>query len=162
MVRAYKQYWKNYFQFRGQTSRTDYWWVMLINSAITVASFYLFSFLLNVVIDTVAATSPDSKAYIVLTIILAAFTFVFLVYRLITVIPDIAISYRRYIDTGLPSWVFVIEPLIFIVGCMIFYAHLRIYDTDAPMPIWLVPVFLLLVLADFLIKIMPTDTFDRK
>ncbi|OIL16272.1 hypothetical protein ATW93_01095 [Oenococcus oeni] len=31
MLNAYKKYWKNYFNFKDSSSRSDYWWLILAN-----------------------------------------------------------------------------------------------------------------------------------
>ncbi len=29
MINAYKAYWKRYFDFKGRTSRSNFWWAIL-------------------------------------------------------------------------------------------------------------------------------------
>lgn len=162
MIRAFKTYWLKYFQFRGRTSRANYWWVTLINFAIAVFAYLLFAFLLsNPVIDSVQ-TLGHSGGYLLITCGLGLVAFLFTVYRLVTFIPDLSISYRRYMDTGLSPYFFIVEPLMLFFGLWMFYGRLTMYDPNSQMPIWVVPIFLILFLADFLIKILPTDTFSKE
>ncbi|MCL2677329.1 MAG: DUF805 domain-containing protein [Streptococcaceae bacterium] len=35
MINAYKKYWAGYVDFKGRSTRSDYWWVVLCNAIVT-------------------------------------------------------------------------------------------------------------------------------
>ena len=39
MIEAYKKFWKGYVDFEGRSTRSDYWFVYLVNVLITFAFF---------------------------------------------------------------------------------------------------------------------------
>ena len=39
MIEAYKKFWKGYVDFEGRSTRSDYWFVYLVNVLITFAYF---------------------------------------------------------------------------------------------------------------------------
>ena len=41
MIEAYKKFWKGYVDFEGRSTRSDYWFVYLVNVLITFAYFLL-------------------------------------------------------------------------------------------------------------------------
>lgn len=51
MIKAYIDFWKRAFDFRGRSTRPDYWWVYLINviiNTILVVGFVLIPFFSSV------------------------------------------------------------------------------------------------------------------
>ena len=40
MIEAYKKFWKGYVDFEGRSTRSDYWFVYLVNVLITFALFF--------------------------------------------------------------------------------------------------------------------------
>ncbi|WP_256470357.1 DUF805 domain-containing protein [Fructobacillus americanaquae] len=161
LIQSYKKYWEDYFHFRGQTSRSEYWSVMFINSAISLLGYWLVLYLLSNLVQTVASVADNSKAYWVVLVTLVLVTFLLTVFWLLNLIPFLSISYRRYRDTGLPSWAFIIEPVAIFLSLVGYYYQTKVYESNISMPLWLIPALLVLVLADFLIKILPTGTFNK-
>jgi uncharacterized membrane protein YhaH (DUF805 family) len=161
MIQSYKKYWENYFHFRGQTSRSEYWSVIFINSAISLLGYWLVLYLLGNLVQTVVSVADNSKAYWVVLVTLVLVTFLLTVFWLVNVIPFLSISYRRYRDTGLTAWAFTIEPVAICLSLAVYYYQTKVYESNISMPLWLIPVLLVLVLADFLIKILPTGTFNK-
>ncbi|MFC3932853.1 DUF805 domain-containing protein [Streptococcus dentapri] len=52
MFRAYKNYWKQYVDFKGRTSRSGYWWVFLVN--------VLIAFLFNLIVGIIVVININS------------------------------------------------------------------------------------------------------
>ena len=40
MIEAYKKFWKGYVDFEGRSTRSDYWFVYLVNVLITFCLFF--------------------------------------------------------------------------------------------------------------------------
>ena len=53
MIEAYKKFWKGYVDFKGRSTRSDYWLAVLANTIVTII---LFSILIVVIVFD----SPDS------------------------------------------------------------------------------------------------------
>ena len=75
MVKAYKEFWKRYFDFGGKSSVGDYWWVVLCN------------ILIGLVLGAAA-------------LVIRPVTYVTYVYELAAFIPGLAILVRRLRDGG--------------------------------------------------------------
>ena len=92
MIRAYKSYWKNFWNFRDRTSIDGYWWVILINAIIAIA---LLVFMYRSVAglgsgftNTSALLGPVAPIAILIS------------WPALNVIPGLAMTVRRLHDTG--------------------------------------------------------------
>ena len=66
--RAYKKFWKGYVDFEGRSTRSDYWFVYLVNVLITFAYF-----LLQAVFGGLAAATDSSFLAVISLILLLIF-----------------------------------------------------------------------------------------
>ena len=87
--KAYQEFWIKATDFKGKTTRSDWWWVQLANFII---SFFTISIFLR--------------------------TFGFNIYGIICIIPQIAIDIRRLRDFG-KDWKWIFINLIPILGWII-------------------------------------------
>ena len=110
MIEAYKKFWKGYVDFEGRSTRSDYWFVYLVNVLITFAYFLLQA----VFGGLVAATESSFLAVISLILLL-----IFFAYGIAAFLPSIAITVRRLRDAGY-NWPYIFIPLIPFVGIFIF------------------------------------------
>ena len=90
MIEAYKSFWTRAFDFKGRTSRPDYWW--------TVLASFLVAFVINILVYM-------SEAFIAL----------YGLYSFAGIIPNLSMSIRRVRDMG-KSWQWIFINLIPIVG----------------------------------------------
>ncbi|MGB6230103.1 MAG: DUF805 domain-containing protein [Litorimonas sp.] len=105
------------FDFRGRSSRSDYWWTRLL--VFTVNLFWLYLFVGSLGAEGAQALSDwlglvsqgdvaaQSRFPLSLDDMssLAKFSLVFLVvFALLTFVPDLALSWRRFHDMNLPGW----------------------------------------------------------
>ena len=110
MIEAYKKFWKGYVDFEGRSTRSDYWFVYLVNVLITFAYF-----LLQAVFGGLAAAT-DSSFLAVISLILLL---IFFAYGIAAFLPSIALTVRRLRDAGY-NWPYIFIPLIPFVGIFIF------------------------------------------
>lgn len=110
MIEAYKKFWKGYVDFEGRSTRSDYWFVYLVNVLITFAYF-----LLQAVFGGLAAAT-DSSFLAVISLILLL---IFFAYGIAAILPVIAVTVRRLRDAGY-NWPYIFIPLIPFVGPIIF------------------------------------------
>ena len=110
MIEAYKKFWKGYVDFEGRSTRSDYWFVYLVNVLITFAYF-----LLQAVFGGLAAAT-DSSFLAVISLILLL---IFFAYGIAACLPGIALTVRRLRYAGY-NWPYIFIPLIPFVGIFIF------------------------------------------
>ena len=110
MIEAYKKFWKGYVDFEGRSTRSDYWFVYLVNVLITFAYF-----LLQAVFGGLAAATDSSFLAVISFIIL----FIFFAFGIAAILPGIAVTVRRLRDAGY-NWPYIFISLIPFVGPIIF------------------------------------------
>ena len=110
MIEAYKKFWKGYVDFEGRSTRSDYWFVYLVNVLITFAYF-----LLQAVFGGLAAAT-DSSFLAVISLILLL---IFFAYGIAACLPGIAVTVRRLRDAGY-NWPYIFVVFIPLVGPIIF------------------------------------------
>lgn len=81
MLEAYKKFWSGYIDFNGRSTRSDYWWVVLINSIIVCAILLGMTFL-----------GQSRMAGYTLTL--------FVLFIVVIALPTIALQVRRLRDAG--------------------------------------------------------------
>ena len=82
MVEAYKKFFQNYANFKGRSTRSDYWYVMLAN--------FLIGFGIGFVFGLIDMADLGSK--------------VSLLYSIVTLIPGLALFTRRMHDINKSGW----------------------------------------------------------
>jgi len=86
MIEAYKKYWRQYADFKGRTSRADFWWAFLANCLVgTIVSFLMFM---------------DSEGIGFM---------LYGIYSLVVFIPTLSISVRRLHDIDKSGWWYLIN-----------------------------------------------------
>lgn len=145
MIKAYKQFWKKYFNFKGVSTRSEYWWVFLINSLIGLVFIVAFggaAFLAGM------ATGHGPKAVGIAAIIGLVIA---MVYYIATIIPTISLHFRRYRDAGVTPWFLLITYGVpFVLYKSTFYEK----------HVWIQAIVLIVEIINFIILVMPSK--DRK
>ncbi|MFR7632885.1 MAG: DUF805 domain-containing protein [Streptococcus salivarius] len=122
MIEAYKKFWKGYVDFKGRSTRSDYWLNVLAQCLV----YLLFSFLLILIMilggDSSTYTSdPYSFQMILVYIVVLGIG----VYALASLVPSIAIIVRRLRDAGY-HWALIFLSLIpYLCGFIIFILTLQ-------------------------------------
>ena len=109
MIEAYKKFWKGYVDFEGRSTRSDYWFVYLVNVLITFA--YL---LLDGVFERILSTT-GSRAVFTISLYLLL---IFFAYGIAACLPGIALTVRRLRDAGY-NWPYIFVAFIPFVGWII-------------------------------------------
>lgn len=89
MIEAYKKFWKGYVDFKGRSSRSDYWLAVLANTIVTIILF-------SIVIVVIVFDSPNSHYHVIFKLL---YGFAML-YCFANYIPSIALQVRRLRDAG--------------------------------------------------------------
>ncbi|MBS9336468.1 DUF805 domain-containing protein [Fructobacillus papyrifericola] len=147
-MKAYQDFLEHYFNLSERTNRSTYWAVAVINLLFLVGFALVFKLLFTLLTMV--------EWFFILDILVAFITITWLVlttfFLLAIFIPSITISVRRYRDTGLSLSFFVIEPAVFLAICWC----VSEYVVDGYASIWAVVITGLLLLADVLIKLLPS------
>ena len=109
MIEAYKKFWKGYVDFEGRSTRSDYWFVYLVNVLITFAYF-----LLQAVFGGLVAVTESSFLAVISLILLL----IFFAYGIAAFLPSIAQTVRRLRDAGY-NWPYIFVTFIPFVGWII-------------------------------------------
>ena len=109
MIEAYKKFWKGYVDFEGRSTRSDYWFVYLVNVLITFAYF-----LLQAVFGGLVAVTESSFLAVISLILLL----IFFAYGIAAFLPSIALTVRRLRDAGY-NWPYIFVAFIPFVGGII-------------------------------------------
>lgn len=100
MIEAYKKFFRNYTNFSGRSTRSDYWYVYLANLLIAFGTAFICSILG----------------------IIEVFLVFYTIYSLATFIPSIALVIRRMHDINMSGWWYfiVLVPLVGLIFLLIF------------------------------------------
>ncbi|WP_247913045.1 DUF805 domain-containing protein [Streptococcus sp. oral taxon 431] len=103
MINAYKNFFKNYAEFTGRSTRPDFWWVWLGNLILSIPFWIIYFYIvyLSTVMDSVSDSASEATfmAFGLVAIIYAVFYLAILV-------PTLALSVRRLRDAGF-HWAFI-------------------------------------------------------
>ena len=94
MIQAYKNFFKGYADFTGRSTRSDFWWVWLMNS-ILFLPLYIFWF--QMALKDAGGTDP---------ILGVAIISIYMILGIVFFTPSLAVKVRRLRDAGL-HWAFI-------------------------------------------------------
>ena len=94
MINAYKNFFKNYAEFTGRSTRSDYWWIWLANIILSIPFYMAYG---------AAMANPDSEAAFMIFGLVAI---IYVVFYLAILVPTIALTVRRLRDAGF-HWAFI-------------------------------------------------------
>ena len=103
MIQAYKNFFKGYADFTGRATRSDFWWVWLMNS-ILFLPLYIFWF--QMALKDAGGTDP---------ILGVAIISVYVILAIVLFTPSLAVKVRRLRDGGF-HWAFIFLHFVPMVG----------------------------------------------
>ena len=103
MINAYKNFFKNYAEFTGRSTRSDYWWVWLGNFILSIPFWviYIYTVYLSAVMDSVSDSASEA-AFMIFGLV----AIIYVVFYLAILVPTIALTVRRLRDAGF-HWAFI-------------------------------------------------------
>ena len=103
MINAYKNFFKNYAEFTGRSTRPDYWWVWLGNFILSIPFWiiYFYTVFLSAVMDSID-DSVSEATFMVFGLVVI----IYAVFYLAILVPTLALSVRRLRDAGF-HWAFI-------------------------------------------------------
>lgn len=108
-MKEYKEFWTNYANFKGITTRRGYW----------------MAYLMNFIVSTVLG---------IITAIIPVLSFITWIYSLAVIIPSLSIAVRRLRDAG-KGWGWLFINLIPLIGQIIFIVMLCLKTKEDRQPI---------------------------
>ena len=103
MIQAYKNFFKGFLDFTGRSTRSDFWWVWLMNSILFLP---LFIFWFQMALNDTEETDP---------ILGVAIISVYMILAIVLFTPSLAVKVRRLRDAGL-HWAFIFLHFVPMVG----------------------------------------------
>ena len=103
MINAYKNFFKNYAEFTGRSTRPDYWWVWLGNLILSIPFWIIYFY--TVFLSTVMYSVSDSASEATF-MVFGLVAIIYAVFYLAILVPTLALSVRRLRDAGF-HWAFI-------------------------------------------------------
>ena len=103
MINAYKNFFKNYAEFTGRSTRPDYWWVWLGNLILSIPFWIIYFYIvyLSTVMDSVSDSASEA-----IFMVFGLVAIIYAVFYLAILVPTLALSVRRLRDAGF-HWAFI-------------------------------------------------------
>ena len=103
MINAYKNFFKNYAEFTGRSTRPDFWWVWLGNLILSIPFWiiYFYTVFLSTVMDSVSDSASEATF-----MIFGLVAIIYAIFYLAILVPTLALSVRRLRDAGF-HWAFI-------------------------------------------------------
>lgn len=98
LKQAWKNYWRGYVDFTGNATRAEFWWLTLINSVLT----FVFGWIPVVAIAIMTYRQNGNGFSHMIGWLLPVGAF--FLYKIATLLPDLALNARRWQDTGFRLW----------------------------------------------------------
>ena len=103
MINAYKNFFKNFAEFTGRSTRPDYWWVWLGNLILSIPFWiiYFYTVFRSTVMDSVSDSASEATF-----MIFGLVAIIYAIFYLAILVPTLALSVRRLRDAGF-HWAFI-------------------------------------------------------
>ena len=103
MINAYKNFFKNYAEFTGRSTRPDFWWVWLGNLILSIPFWIIYFYIvyLSTVMDSVSDLASEATF-----MVLGLVVIIYAIFYLAILVPTLALSVRRLRDAGF-HWAFI-------------------------------------------------------
>ena len=119
MINAYKNFFKNYAEFTGRSTRSDYWWVWLGNFILSIPFWiiYFYTVFLSAVMDSVSDSASEATF-----MVLGLVVIIYAIFYLAILVPTLALSVRRLRDAGF-HWAFIFLRFVPMGGIALLILH---------------------------------------
>ena len=119
MINAYKNFFKNYAEFTGRSTRSDYWWVWLGNFILSIPFWIIYFY--TVFLSAVMASVDDSVSEATF-LVLGLVVIIYAIFYLAILVPTLALSVRRLRDAGF-HWAFIFLRFVPMGGIALLILH---------------------------------------
>ena len=162
MWQAFINFWKGYVNFTGRSTRAEFWWMQLWSTIIFFVWLILFVIALvsdasvvNKLDNITGKFDADSTLSFIGSLFSAPFTIIIVMIgvllALAIIVPNIALTIRRYRDAGTVTWVAWV-----VWALSLFSGSERIYsDGSFKIVLMIGGIFSLI---GFILSVLPSDT----
>ena len=119
MINAYKNFFKNYAEFTGRSTRSDFWWVWLGNFILSIPFWIIYFY--TVFLRAVMASVDDSVSEATF-MVLGLVVIIYAIFYLAILVPTLALSVRRLRDAGF-HWAFIFLRFVPMGGIALLILH---------------------------------------
>ncbi|MHC5252714.1 DUF805 domain-containing protein [Listeria kieliensis] len=134
-LEAYKSFWRNYANFSGRASRSEYWFNILWTGIIAIA-YYIIALVFGLsAVLAFASTGGSGLSNVIALGPILFIGLVFWLYALAIIVPSVSLIVRRIRDTGRSPWMIflgfipVVGPIILFVFTLLPSAYAD-FDID--------------------------------
>ncbi|MDR0299830.1 MAG: DUF805 domain-containing protein [Streptococcaceae bacterium] len=132
MFKAYKKFWQNALKAEGVASRSDYWWVFLVNSIIRGLILLIeFVVIMESFLSKLPANPSDSEIIRIANEIISKpsqsmliITIIYTLFNLVIMLPVATLTARRLRDAGLSATFAYPLPAIYIGNALLQFVNL--------------------------------------
>ena len=119
MINAYKNFFKNYAEFTGRSTRPDFWWVWLGNLILSIPFWIIYFYIvyLSTVMDSVSDSASEATF-----MVLGLVVIIYAIFYLAILVPTLALSVRRLRDAGF-HWAFIFLRFVPMGGIALLILH---------------------------------------
>lgn len=160
MIKTYKKYWKKIIQFDGYSSRSDYWWVFLVNSLIflvlTVVRYFVLAPQLLRLSNRANTTHLTQEAQNLIrhpSGSLLLITIIIGIAGLLILVPNLSLTSRRLRDGGFPWWFMIFFGIVAFYDLMSTFITLSVPHAMG----WILDIFLF---ATYILCLFPSKYRD--
>ena len=139
MIQAYKNFFKGFLDFSGRSTRSDFWWVWLMNNVFCIPLYIIY---FQMVLNDGKEVDPISGV---------AILSLYIILFMVLFIPSLALKVRRLRDAGL-HWAFIFFELIPLLAIFSGFIFLPVLSLDG---------VILLILLAFPTKELDASTTDE-
>ena len=124
MINATKSYFTNYVNFKGRTSRADFWWAMLGIFLLTFIIAFIAGLIFGVPEAATSYATPEEAMEFLKAYFTNGYVITLIIWSLILLIPSIAICVRRLHDINKSGWWYLLNLVPYVGSIVLFIFYL--------------------------------------
>lgn len=124
MINATKSYFTNYVNFKGRTSRADYWWTMLGIFLLTFIIAFIAGLIFGIPEVPTSYATPQEAIEFLKSYFTHGYVVVLMIWSLVLILPSLAICVRRLHDINKSGWWYLLNLVPYVGGIVLFIFYL--------------------------------------
>lgn len=114
---AFKLFWKNYFNFKGRSRRSEFWFMQLWHLIFYGPALILY---IMALIMIMFAAGFQSEGLSILSVVMLVITIIYMIlYAIITFIPNLAMTVRRFHDTDRTMFIPILSVVLGVISFIV-------------------------------------------
>ena len=113
---AFKLFWKNYFNFKGRSRRSEFWFMQLWHLIFYGPALILYIMALIMIMFA----GFQSEGLSILSVVMLVITIIYMIlYAIITFIPNLAMTVRRFHDTDRTMFIPILSVVLGVISFIV-------------------------------------------